>query len=169
MNINKVNFEDLKAACKAPALKTSTMTARINIVAAVLKQEIADYSAVIEVCDKALAGATDFNNKASTRLIQLKSLQAVFNETLANIENDKAINAGGAALVILHQQALIDVILSELSTGVLLRGLSKWHSEELAYDNRYQFEASPRPDRLMNVVQSTSNVYVRAVAFRFYA
>lgn len=168
MNINKVNFEDLKAACKAPALKTSTMTARINIVAAVLKQEIADYSAVIEFCDKALAGTPDFNNKASTRLIQLKSLQAVFNETLANIENDKAINAGGAALVILHKQALVDVILSELGTGVLLRGLSSWHIEDLWYDNQ-QLNASQCTEQMMDVLRSTNNKFIRAVAFRFYA
>lgn len=168
--LNLVNFEALKGVFKAPTTKIGDMNARIKCVTMLIDQEIEDYTAVIGRLAHNRADTAQFTDTVSTRLVELQALRAVFKTTLKAINSDEEIKAGGKELKILHQQSLIDVALSELQAGVMLRGLSTWHNDELYSNNMdCKYFASPYSEQLSTVIQANDSEYVRAVAFRMYA
>ena len=169
-SLNRANIDGLREVCQAPTTKLGDMTARIKCVTALIDQEIEDYAAVIERLAHNRADTVEFTYAISTRLVELRALKSVFKATLKSINSNEEIKAGGKELKILHQQSLIDVAFKELQSGVMLRGLSTWHNEELYSNNMdRKYLATPYSEHLSTVIQAYDCEYVRAVAFRLYA
>ena len=169
-SLNRVNFEDLKAACQAPTSDLAVMENRIECVTALIDQEIEDYAAAVDRLHLDRVDATRFNDTVTTRLIELRALKRVFNATLNAINEEECDDEDMQELKMIHKQSTIAAAFDEMQAGVMLRGLSTWHPYGWLRSNmNSKHTASPYSEQLSTVIQAYDSEYVRAVAFRLYA